>query len=132
MVEHPGLDRKGGRIRNEHTKGLNILKRIKTNFDLIDPWRTANPKKREYTWKERNKNRNIESRLDRFYTTSSIMTYNFDFLATIWSDHKIISFEVTIGKPPSKGTNYWKLNTSILEDKEYVDQMTNLLNHRKK
>ena len=128
MVENPTLDRRGGTISTTQTVGLNSLGTIKSTYGLVDPWRKAHPGLKEYTWKSRWVSTPIESRIDRFYTSKKFKTTNYEFLSTPWSDHKIIKLDLVLGDPHNRGTNYWKLNTSVLEDEVYVTQMTDFLN----
>ena len=92
---------------------------------MIDIWREKNPNKREYTYI--NNLAEFKSRIDRFYLSADIET-NFKIRTQITqnylSDHKMIS--INIQKKPGKkrGPSYWKLNSSILENKDYTDKIT--------
>ena len=131
MVECPTKDRKGGTLSHIHKQGLVQLQYLKQDFDLEDKWRIENDKKREYTWISRKQTDNIQSRLDRFYISKDIKHIKTEFLYNVWSDHKIISTVIMLGKEEKRGQNYWKLNTEILHHEQYRTEMTAFLNSQK-
>ena len=69
MVEDILLDRKGGNPNITHTLGLEYLTKIKQTNNLTVIWRKQNPHKTLFTY--HNKNQQIHSRIDRFYTTNN-------------------------------------------------------------
>ena len=76
MVEDILLDRKGGHPNNTHLLGLTHLKKIKQTNNLVETWRKENPHKNLFTY--HNKNKQIHSRIDRFYIKNNqkiIMVY---------------------------------------------------------
>ena len=131
MVECPTKDRKGGTPSHIHKQGIVQLQYLKQDFDLEDKWRIENDKKREYTWISRKQTDNIQSRLDRFYISKDIKHIKTEFLYNVWSDHKIISTVIMLGKEEKRGQNYWKLNTEILHHEQYRTEMTAFLNSQK-
>ena len=131
MVECPNKDRKGGTPSHIHKQGLVQLQYLKRDFDLEDKWRIENEKKREYTWISRKQTDHIQSRLDRFYISRNIEHIRTEFLYNMWSDHKILSTIVMLGKEEKRGQNYWKLNTEILHHAQYRTEMTAFLNSQK-
>ena len=64
MVEDLDLDRKGGTKKEKHRWGLEALKQMKHDYNLVDIWRIQNPQKKCYSW--HSFSQNIQSRLDRF------------------------------------------------------------------
>ena len=92
-------------------------------YDLIDIYRIKNPNKKRYTWRQPKPR--ICSRLDFFLISSPMMDFvtKVDILPSILSDHSpiLISFKFT--NEIHKGPGHWKLNTSLLNDQNYVTQM---------
>ena len=131
MVECLNKDRNDGYTSRTHTQGQVNLQHLKQEFDLIDKWRHENDKQRQYTWASRKQNETTKSRLDRFYIQNSIKHIKTEFLYNIWSDHKIVSTMVILGKQEKRGQNYWKLNTEILQDIQYRTEMTTFINNQK-
>ena len=133
MVEDERLDRDGGTYSHTHTQGILNLRKLLDSFDLKDRWRTHNKHTREFTWKSRKINEKIKSRLDRFYVTDSVKYIDSDTLYTVWSDHYVITLKIKMGITISRGVNYWKLNTTILDEEKYLMSIKNLVeNHRLK
>ena len=127
MVEDPTLHRQGPTVLPQHTKGLTALTELKEQFKLLDCWRQNNPKQRQYTWPT--KHSNIQSRLDRIYLSTDLnhQIIHQDFMPTVWSDHKYISTHIFLMKQETRGANYWKLNTDILTEPAYQEQIKTLI-----
>ena len=83
------------------------------------------PQKREYTYF--NNLADFKSRVDRFYLTTNIET-NYKIRAQIvqnyLSDHWIIPLSIHEKNVKKRGPLYWKLNSSILEKKDYKNKVT--------
>ena len=132
MVECLNKGRKGGKITHTHKQGIIHLQYLKQQeFELEDKWRKENENRVEYTWSSRKQNENIHSRLDRFYISKNIKHIKTEFLYNVWSDHKILSTVIMLGKEDKRGQNYWKLNTEILHDEQYKTEMTAFINKQK-
>jgi hypothetical protein len=46
---------------------------------------------------------------------------------SVYSDHSPVHLELLETAENVKGIGFWKLNTSLLKDKEYVDSINNIL-----
>ena len=88
--------------------------------------RKQNPQKKEYTYL--NNLADFKSRIDRFYSTTELENnykIKMQIIQNYLSDHRMITLnfcpkhEKKRGFPP-----YWKLNSSILQNKEYQHKMT--------
>ena len=113
------LDKNGGVDSNGESKSR-VLKSICDDFNLIDPFRKLNPKKKEFTW--RNSLNTILCRLDRFYVSRSISqnvvsveNVNVPYIIT---DHSLVKmiFNTNTSDGPTLGPGYWKCNVNILKD----------------
>ena len=119
MVEDLYLDRQGGTPSNIHLIGQQYLQTIKETYNLIDNWRKIKRTKRIYTF--HNYNNSIHSRIDRIYTTKNIKLNNITIIPNNISDHDIITLTITITKQKPKGKDIWKLDTTILKEKNFTE-----------
>ena len=118
-VENIDLDKSGGN-KEYGTQGSEILKEIKNDFDLLDPFRKLNPLEKCYSWFEETKG--IKERLDRFYISkrmlNNVSSINHDKFS--FSDHSIVTLSLKDNKN-NIGKGYWKCNTSALNDPNFID-----------
>ena len=128
MVENPEIDRRGGAIYSSHRRGKEDLDEFKTRYSLADIWRERNPQARAYSWSTKD-GTDIHSRLDRFYLSNSLhKAYLSQYLfINPWSDHRTLSLTIEIKNPVKRGSGYFKLNTALLEEDEYVDLIREFL-----
>ena len=123
MVQNINMDRAGGTPSPTHLSGSIELQNILDEHKLCDIWRALNKNKKEFTWE--NPNKTIKCRIDRLYIsknlTNQIETTN--ILPIIWSDHKYITIKIKNNEYQKKGPNFWKLNTSILQEENYNVEM---------
>jgi exonuclease III len=118
----PTLDKYGN---SELTKGARKLNDILEQYNLIDIWRILNPHTKRYTWRAKGKRGIQQSRLDYFFVANSFIyrVGKCEIGPCIYSDHNIISLELKCDQNHERGRGFWKLNTSLLRDKEYVDKI---------
>ena len=103
-----------------------MLESIMENADLVDFWRILNPDTKWYTW--RRKNPNIQCRLDFFLISCSLCTDILEayILPGYKSDHSLITLTINAHVNP-RGPGFWKLNTSLLSELEYVKLIKNTI-----
>ena len=99
---------------------------------LVDIWRAKNEDKQLYTWKRENP-KMLKERLDFFLVSKTLMNKigYVDIDPSYNSDHSI---PWLILKPDeiSKGRGLWKLNTSLLDNADYVKEVTEIISEGKK
>lgn len=96
------------------------------DFELSDVARQRNQNTKMFTWYRGSK----ASRLDYIFVSNCLTGFVTDtgYGDLALSDHRLIS--VTLGKPASKrGPGFWKLDVTLLEDKETVEAIGNLISH---
>ena len=124
MVKNLTMDRQGGNPNRQHQYGLEELNEIKQNCNLIDIWRTQNKFKMQFTYK--NDILDFKSRINHFYNWIHAQT-NFsirsDIVPNTLSDHHMISLSLKNITTNKRGPSYWKLNASILQNKEYKQKI---------
>ena len=117
------LDRHG-KLPNNREKDRQVIfdwKKIKTDFDLVDTFRTLNHLSRRYSFTHQNKK--SRSRIDRIDVTDkeseNIMRQG--FFDTPWRDHKIIT--VVMNETSERGPGQWALNANLLKDPKFLEEV---------
>ena len=123
LVMDVNLDKRGNPMT--HINSLETIKMYNEEADIIDIWRHRNSDSFRYTWKRRNPNP-IMCRLDIFFISSSLLgnVVDSDILTSFKSDHSVITLDLIFDSIP-RGKGFWKLNTSILKDLDYVQNINN-------
>ena len=121
----PKLDKKGG--KTEKLSGAaEMVNGFLDEYEWVDVWRHMNPGTFQYTWKRRKPF--VGSRLDYFLVPLATLAdiIRVDIIPGCNSDHlfveMLLEFENT-----SRGRGYWKLNTSLLSDKTYIEMINKLI-----
>ena len=106
-------------------------KKLKSDFRLIDVWRSKNPTDRQFTWF--NSNMTIGSRLDNYFISKQLLPQvcNCQIFPCVFSDHDFVSLQLNLHDYYSHGPGLWRLNTSLLEDELYCKKITELINDHK-
>ena len=115
------INKKGG-LAKTHTESVKTLKDFCAQIDLLDAWRILNPDTRRYTW--RRKRPEIHCRLDFFLVTQSLMCNitSANILTGYKTDHSLIEIVVATHSN-MRGPGFWKLNTSLLTEMDYINQI---------
>ena len=95
-------------------------------LELIDVFREFHPLEKKFTWKQWGTLK--FSRLDYFLTSNSMLPYvqKVEILQKCFSDHSPISLEIDFSRF-KRGRGFWKMNNSLLSDKDYVDIIKNTI-----
>ena len=126
---NPELDKKGGDMINS-TKYSILVNCLMDEFNLVDSFRVVNPDTKRYTWRGMTKHGLVQSRLD-YCLVSSHMLGNLEDVSiqpSIRSDHSMVSVGFQLESRFSKGRGFWKFNSSLLSDKEYVSNIKEVIN----
>jgi exonuclease III len=122
---NPRLDKLDNSDSGDNPKfRAEILSFLETE-NLVDIWRVFNPSARIFTWHRGTKQK---SRLDYFFTAEHLLNIaiNTEILPGIHSDHSLL--KLTIGNASERtGRGFWKFNTSLLHDEEYVKNIKNII-----
>ena len=89
-------------------------------YNLIDIWRLRNPDKRQFTWRKRNPI--IQRRIDFWLISDDLQddVKKTEIIPAIKTDHSAISLSINSLKDQPFGPSYWKFNSSLLEDHNYI------------
>ena len=107
---------------NYNPKAKEVVENRILELELTDVWRENNPQCKRYTWRKPNPLK--QARLD-FILLSDHLMWHFDdtdILPGYRSDHSIVMLKLKFGKDIKHNT-FWKFNSSLLRDKEYLDQV---------
>ena len=121
----PSIDRKGSTFNND--KASKWLRSYIEENELIDTWRHFHPDLRHYTWKKL-KPKPSFSRLDYILTNSHFDQFieKVDIGYGFRSDHSIVRLTFML-ETRTKGPGYWKFNTMLLKDLDYVEKINKLI-----
>lgn len=125
------LDKSGGIERVTKRKYWNNIVEFTQQYCVVDIWRIRNKAKKKYTWRQ--KSPRIQSRLDFFLLTEHLQDIinTTEILPSVLSDHSPISLTIKFQNKPPRGPGYWKLNVSLLQDKDYITSIKTKLNELK-
>ncbi|CAG2212335.1 unnamed protein product [Mytilus edulis] len=117
----------GGSKYNTPVKYTSKLEDFIEEFELCDIWRTKNVDSRLYTWRQRTPL--IQCRLD-FWLISNFLSSSVtktSIVPSIKSDHSLIKLTLSGENFSERGPGFWKFNSGLLTDKDYVDIVKNTL-----
>ena len=91
-------------------------------LNLVDIWRLKNPDAERYTWREKTRYGFSQSRIDFFLISCHLQYYTetTQILPGIKSDHSLLKLSLFIKDEPKRGRGVWKLNVSLLQDKQVI------------
>ena len=118
---NPIIDERGGNLIPRQAV-INTIEFLQSELDLHDIWRVKNPTKRSYTWSQSSPL--IFSRLDYWLISNSLSdnVCQVDMISAIKTDHSAIVIQLQDVEDKVKGPGFWKLNCSLLNDTEYVNE----------
>ena len=117
----PVLDKRGG-ILLPRKSVVGTIDCLCADLDLVDIWRVKNPSTKSYTWSQNSPM--ILCRLDLFNNNLQDLVSTTDIIPAIKTDHAAISIEFNISEKYVKGPGHWKMNCSLLDDEDYVRDVT--------
>ena len=120
------IDKRGGMLVPRQSV-INAIDQLQSELDLHDIWRIKNPTTRSFTWSQSEPL--ILCRLDYWLISNSLSdnVCNVNMISAIKTDHSALILEFQDVGDRARGLGLWKLNCSLLDDKEYTDEINNLL-----
>ncbi len=129
-VFDPSLDKQGGDLTNCTNAYTDELVAFMETYDLADAIRTAYQDKKIFTRTQRKPP--VLSRIDHWLISSHLLNYmqSTRVHPGLKSDHSIISLNISHSKL-QRGRGFWKFNSSLLKDIDYVSNVTDIINRLK-
>ena len=112
-------DRRGAGEDFKVDKSSVLLQGLCRDFKLKDCFKTLHPREEGFTWFSGDGSR--ASRIDYVFTRDCPPT-DARLTPVFFSDHAMLSCTLSLSSGVTKGSGLWKLNCSLLEDKELVNQ----------
>ena len=121
----PEMDWKGTHCNND--KAAEWVNNALDTHELVDAWRHFNPDVHQYTWRHLRLSPSF-SRLDYIVISSTLEQFvkSVEIGYGYRSDHSPVLMQIKLN-PRAKGPGYWKFNTSLLRDPDYVEKVNKLL-----
>ena len=112
--------------RQNNVKASEKVLDMMNNMNLVDIYRMENPSTRRYTWRRSTPLQ--QSRLDFFLISNELVPIakEIDIIPGYKTDHSIITLGLQFGGEGQRN-QFWKFNTSLLSDKEYLDIINSLI-----
>lgn len=111
---------------NHHSRSINALRHLLSDFNLIDTWRAHNPGTREFTFYS-NRHRSF-SRID-FILISSLLFSSVKKKKEIrpmsLSDHHAYFFQFQFSQFKKKKSTRWRFNCTLLDNQTFCEQFLN-------
>ena len=94
-------------------------------IDLSDVWRELHPNEKQFTWTT--PETKIQCRLDYWLVFKGVAksVNKAEIIVFPHSDHHAIILEINDHNQRPRGPGYWVFSATLLEDKNYVDEVTN-------
>ena len=94
------------------------------SFDLVDIWRYLNPRENQFTWSS--SDLKVKCRLDYWLISRDSLRIvdSSEIEAFPHCDHLQVTLLINGVKQHPRGPGYWKFNASLLEDKNFVEQVS--------
>jgi len=120
---NPVLDKKGG-ILLPRKSVVATIDFLCDDFNLVDIWRVENPSTKSYTWSQNSLM--ILCHLDYWLILNNLqdLVPTTDIIPAIKADYATISIEFSISEKHIKGPDHWKMNCSLLDDEDYIRDVT--------
>ena len=120
---NPFLDKKGG-ILIPRKSVVKTIESLQDELDLVDIWRIKNPTKKSFMWGQNSPM--VFCPLDNWLISNSLINDSVtgtDIIPAIKTDHSAILLEFCNNVNDIKGPGYWKMNCSLLEDDDYINDI---------
>ena len=125
--------------RNQNHKNkyaIEVIKNLVYTFDLVDCWRTQHTDDREYTWRRKNTidydttENYYAARLDVIFIAKQLLgkVRHSEHLTGFLTDHSFVRILYASSKEENlRGPGFWRLNTTILHDNKYCNNVRNII-----
>ena len=121
------LDAQGGNPTMKK-KSLAKLIKLKESYDLCQIWRVRNLKSRQFIFTQQHSSSFIQRRLDYIFISNILpeLVTTTEILTPISTDHSPVIFYLSKGNDYLKGKGFWKFNSSLTKDQNYITEIEKL------
>ena len=114
---------------SNNNKAKTEVENLMDEFHLKDVWRIQNGERREYSWRKRGDIQKA-SRIDFTLVSAGLdqKVEAIQYIPGIKTDHRALYFLVEL-KPFERGKGYWKFNSKLLHNQEYLNLMNQHIQH---
>ena len=105
------------------------LTELKESYDLCDIWRVRNMKSRQFTFTQKHSSGFIQHRLDYIFILNILqeLVTMTEILTPISTDYSPALFSLSKGKDCLRGKGFWKFNSSLTKDQNYITEIKKLI-----
>lgn len=124
-VMSPHMDRQPS-SKTPPSQMSKVLKHFITELGLVDIWKSRFPRSKDFTFYS---HRHLSySTIYLFFTpkTEEYRTEKIEILLITLSDHALLTLTWNLGQTPK--IKHWRLNASLLNDREFCDYLNSELN----
>ena len=102
---------------------IDSIECLQNELDLIVIWRIKHPHTSSYTWSQ--KSPQVFCRLDYWLVSNNLQDFvkSTNIIHAIKTDHAAIDLVLTKLDQYVKGSGFWKMNVSLLEDEVYLEDL---------
>ena len=123
---NPQIDKYNATPNSQPSDYAKLWTTLFEDLNLTDIWRTLNPNKIRYTWRQGGKNSPLkQSRLD-YWIVSIPTIYDLDTVEIcpgFRSDHSLIAINFHKSTDATRGPSFWRFNATLLKDENYVEKI---------
>jgi len=123
-IENVNIDKVGGNYAYGD-RGADMLSSFRNNYRLVDAYRACYPRDVATSWTAADGS--VACRLDRFYVSASLKSsLTAHMIPCALSDHSAVGITLAGEYNFQKGPSYWKCNTTILNDTDFIADLEDL------
>ena len=129
---NPEIDKSGGTKESQSLYAKEI-ESLQEEFNLCDVWRIRHPNLKRYSRRDRTRAGLVQSRLDFWLISTQLenKVTETDIHPGRRSDHSLISLKINFIVGEKRGRGFWKMNTSLLHDQDYLMKIRNVIQYCK-
>ena len=129
LVLNPSLD-SHNYVNVNNPRARTELLALLNELDISDTFRTFHPDRKRFTWHREHPLK--QARLDYFFISHcfSDLVSKCEIKSSYRSDHSIIEMQFAMSKF-RMGKGVWKMNNSLLYNKEYLEIINNAIDDEK-
>jgi exonuclease III len=127
---NPTLDKYNAPANSQPSEYARAWTTLFEDLNLTDIWRTMNPFKKRYTWRQGGRNSPLkQSRLDYWFISIPIIfdLNTVEISPGFRSDHSLIEINFNKATENVRGPSFWRFNSNLLKDELYVEKIKEII-----